>query len=262
MVWRPLKPKSDLVLSDDPELVLLEEEVPSEDEPELDPELDFELELLNISGETMVTGVNTYHNRKGELSQNVLAACTIDLQFIYVLVGWEGSANDAWVLKVALTKCKFYLVDAGYPNRVHFLAPYRGVRYHLQEYGPQQQRPQNAREVFNHRHSSLRKVIERIFGIFKSRFTIFKIQPPYPYKTQVKLVMACVALHNYLRRESSRDEFKPNERVSEPESESDEETPRRESLQTQAEQIELAIWMGDKIAMDMWEDSVSRTTGL
>ena len=42
-----------------------------------------------------------YRNRKGTLSQNVLAACNFDLRFVYILAGWEGSAHDGRVLKDA-----------------------------------------------------------------------------------------------------------------------------------------------------------------
>ncbi|XP_023644308.1 uncharacterized protein LOC111832173 [Capsella rubella] len=54
----------------------------------------------------MVAGKDTasYRNRKGQLSQNVLAACNFDLEFIYVLSGWEGSAHDSKVLHDALTR--------------------------------------------------------------------------------------------------------------------------------------------------------------
>ncbi|XP_020266938.1 protein ALP1-like [Asparagus officinalis] len=159
-----------------------------------------------------------YRNRHGFLSQNILAACTFDLKFIYVLAGWEGFANDARVLKDAMSRPyglplpqnKFYLVDSGYPNRLQFLAPYRGQRYHLSEFGPanNQQRPRNSKEVFNHRHASLRNCVERIFGVFKSRFTIFKSQPPgFPYATQIKMFVACVGLHNFLRLENTNDDF-------------------------------------------------------
>ncbi|XP_068645004.1 uncharacterized protein [Aristolochia californica] len=33
-----------------------------------------------------------------------MVACTFDMQFTYILVGWEGSAADSRVLKSALTK--------------------------------------------------------------------------------------------------------------------------------------------------------------
>ncbi|XP_056849633.1 uncharacterized protein LOC108839098 [Raphanus sativus] len=151
----------------------------------------------------------SYRNRKGILSHNVLAACNFDLQFIYVLTGWEGSAHDAKVLSDALTRSnnkfevpegKFYLADCGYANRKKFLTPFRSTRYHLKEFTGGDSDPRNKEEMFNHRHACLRNVIERIFGIFKSRFLIFKSAPSFPYKTQAELVLACAALHNYLRQ--------------------------------------------------------------
>jgi len=42
-----------------------------------------------------------YRNRKGTLSQNILAVCNFDMQFVYILAGWEGSAHDARVLSDA-----------------------------------------------------------------------------------------------------------------------------------------------------------------
>jgi hypothetical protein len=36
-----------------------------------------------------------YRTRKGEIATNVLVVCSQDLQFIYVLPGWEGSAVDS-----------------------------------------------------------------------------------------------------------------------------------------------------------------------
>ena len=81
------------------------------------------------------------------------------------------------------------------------------MRYHLQDFTGNGNDPENEKELFNLRHASLRNVIERIFGIFKSRFTIFKSAPPFPFKTQVEIVLACVALHNFLRKECRSDEF-------------------------------------------------------
>ena len=54
--------------------------------------------------------------------------------------------------------------------RSGLIAPYRGVRYHLKEYSAHGQ--ENAEELFNHRHSFLRNVIERTFGVLKKRFPI------------------------------------------------------------------------------------------
>ncbi|XLU81807.1 hypothetical protein S245_005227, partial [Arachis hypogaea] len=52
--------------------------------------------------------------------------------------------------------------DGGFMLKSGILTPYRGVRYHLKEYLVRE--PQNLKELFNHRHSSLRNIIERCFG--------------------------------------------------------------------------------------------------
>lgn len=81
-----------------------------------------------------------YRNRKGAVSQNVLAACTFDLQFCYLLTGWEGSAADSAVFADArehdlkLAPGKFFLADAGFPLCTELMVPYRAVRYHLREW--------------------------------------------------------------------------------------------------------------------------------
>lgn len=125
-----------------------------------------------------------YRNRKGWLSQNVLGVCRMDLTFCYVLAGWEGSAHDDRVLEYALfsknltiPNNKYYLADAGYHNTDYLLCLYRGVCYHLKEVAAAGKKPTNREELFNLRHSSLRNVVERIFGVTKRRFRIFKIAP-------------------------------------------------------------------------------------
>jgi DDE superfamily endonuclease len=80
-------------------------------------------------------------NRKGLLTQNCLMACSFDLRFTYVLSGWEGSAADALVFQNArrtdfpVPNGKYYLADAGFPLCPELLVPFRGVRYHLAEWG-------------------------------------------------------------------------------------------------------------------------------
>ena len=45
-----------------------------------------------------------YRGRKGIPTMNILAACTFDLKFTYVLPGWEGSASDSRILENALSR--------------------------------------------------------------------------------------------------------------------------------------------------------------
>jgi len=102
-----------------------------------------------------------YRNRKleGEISQNVLAGCSLDMYFFYVCPGWEGSANDARVLENAelngfpREENALYLADAGYGLRRGFLTPYHTVRYHLREQLLARLRPQTKEELFNLRHA-------------------------------------------------------------------------------------------------------------
>ena len=236
----------------------------------------------------------SYRNRKGVISQNVLAACNFDLEFIYVLSGWEGSAHDSKVLQDALTRrtnrlqvpegnrlqvpegdlsydnlflivCfhvsgKYYLADCGFPNRRNFLAPLRSTRYHLQDFRGEGRDPTNQNELFNLRHASLRNVIERIFGIFKSRFLIFKSAPPFSFKTQAEIVLACAALHNFLRQKCRSDEFSSDE---EDETDVDnanqnsEENGGEENFETQEQEREHARHWRATIAADMWRDATN-----
>lgn len=149
-------------------------------------------------------------------------------------------------------------MDCGFPNRRQFLAPFRGVRYHLQDFAGQGNDPQNEKELFNLRHASLRNVIERIFGIFKSRFTIFKSAPPFSFKTQAELVLACAALHNFLRKECRSDEF-PIESVEESSSSTlpvNEDHNIEPIIQTQEQQREDGNAWRTSIAMNMWMNAI------
>uniref|UniRef100_A0A9I9EFE7 Retrotransposon protein n=1 Tax=Cucumis melo TaxID=3656 RepID=A0A9I9EFE7_CUCME len=45
-----------------------------------------------------------YRTRKGEVATNVLSVCDTKGDFVYVLVGWEGSAADSRILRDALSR--------------------------------------------------------------------------------------------------------------------------------------------------------------
>ncbi|KAK3193524.1 hypothetical protein Dsin_024834 [Dipteronia sinensis] len=92
----------------------------------------------------------------------------------------------------------YYLCDAGYPNGEGFLTPYRGQRYHLNDWALPPNTPQ---EFFNMKHSSARNVIERAFGLLKGRWTILRGRSYYPVKIQCRIILACCLLHNLIRRE-------------------------------------------------------------
>nr|GEV12068.1 protein ALP1-like [Tanacetum cinerariifolium] len=45
-----------------------------------------------------------YQTRKSNIATNVLGVCCPNMQFIYVLPGWEGSARDGHVLRDAISR--------------------------------------------------------------------------------------------------------------------------------------------------------------
>ena len=72
------------------------------------------------------------------------------------------------------------------------------MRYYLKKYSVRP--PENANELFNLRHASLRTAIERAFGVLKKRFPIIAstTEPNYCVDTQNEIIFACCILHNYL----------------------------------------------------------------
>ncbi|PPD81812.1 hypothetical protein GOBAR_DD21263 [Gossypium barbadense] len=128
-----------------------------------------------------------YRTRKGDIATNMLGVCTPEMQFVYVLPGWEGSIVDGRVLRDAISRrhglkvphgC-YYLVDAGYTNCEGFLAPFRGQRYHLNEWR-QGYQPSSPQEFFNMKHALACNVIERCFGLLKLRWGILRSPSFYP----------------------------------------------------------------------------------
>ncbi|PPD89530.1 hypothetical protein GOBAR_DD13516 [Gossypium barbadense] len=45
-----------------------------------------------------------YRTRKGDIATNMLGVCTPEMQFVYVLPGWEGSVADGRVLRDAISR--------------------------------------------------------------------------------------------------------------------------------------------------------------
>ncbi|XP_021980330.1 uncharacterized protein LOC110876467 [Helianthus annuus] len=178
---------------------------------------------------------------KGECFQNVLAICDFDMIFTFVWVGWEGIAHDSRVLKevafnptsgfsfpptrflIILTLIiyklpivyvtvlilvftdKYYLCDAAYTNTRGFMTPYRNTRYWLADF--RRQRALTKEEKFNHAHAQLRNVIERSYGVLKARFPILKQMAPFSFPSQRDIVIACFAVHNFIRKCNIRDQL-------------------------------------------------------
>jgi len=163
---------------------------------------------------------------------------------------------------------KYYIVDGKYPNVPGFVAPYSIAPY-FKEF-PSDFHPQDTRELFNQRHSLLRNVTDRTFGALKARFPILMSAPSYPLQTQVKLVVAACALHNFIRKEKPDDWiFKMYEHGSFPMEESqpplEMAVPPKTGVESQtqpsdhsfdSEEIVLASQLRDSITAEMWNDFI------
>ena len=114
-----------------------------------------------------------YINRKGFPRKEILqAVCDLELNFTDCFVGWPGSVHDSCVFKNSplcnsiqnnpfemFPNDTHLLGDAAYPLETFLLTPYKGL-----DYGSV-----NHASSYNKVHASTRNVIERAFGILKSR---------------------------------------------------------------------------------------------
>jgi hypothetical protein len=120
------------------------------------------------------------------------------------------------------------------------LTPYRGVRYHLKEYSTRG--PQNFKELFNHRHASLRNVIERCFGVLKKRFPILS------FEVMTDIVLACCILHNFLMGVDADEAL-----IAEVDRELlQQEIDRSQTQQQRDDDYRLGTILRDNVAIGMW----------
>ena len=174
------------------------------------------------------------------------------MRFVYILAGQEGSAYDSWVLSNAQAiggfttiQGKYQLGGAGYGNSEFVLSLYRGVRYHLKEVRQARLKPENAKELFNLRHSSLRNVIERIFGVVKRQWQILGSKGcEYSIETQIDLLCALIGLYNFRKQCREDSEF------------IDEAFDITDSLEGYVKQTEALVTIGSR-QMDKKRDDIA-----
>ncbi|KAH0650422.1 hypothetical protein KY284_030334 [Solanum tuberosum] len=114
-----------------------------------------------------------YRTRNGEIATNVLGVCDRNLNFTYVLPGWEGSAVDGRVLRDAIVRRN-------------------GLIIHKEE-------------LFNMRHARARNVIERAFDLLKGCWGILRSSSWYSVKVHNMIISVCFLIHNFIRREMEVD---------------------------------------------------------
>jgi hypothetical protein len=96
------------------------------------------------------------------------------------------------------------MVDAGYPNRFGYLAPYKGQKYHVPDWR-RGSAPSGEQETFNYFHSSIHKVVERAFRVWKMKWRILLKMPSYPMSKQKMIVVATMCLYNFIHENHTLD---------------------------------------------------------
>ena len=77
----------------------------------------------------------------------------------------------------------------------------------MQEFNSSGRRITSKKELYNYKHSLLRMVIERSFGVLKARFPILNLMPNFKPIRQRYMVIVCCALHNFIRMNNQSDEL-------------------------------------------------------
>lgn len=122
--------------------------------------------------------------------------CDARMKILDVVARWPGSTHDAriWHLSClrhamssgVIPNNNFLLGDSGYPLEPWLLTPY------LDPVSP-------GDDIFNKKHRRARNVIERCFGVLKSRFRILDKSGGiicYSPDKVCLIIMVCAILHN------------------------------------------------------------------
>ena len=140
-----------------------------------------------------------YVNRKKFHSINVMAVCNAQMVLTSVVAKWPGSSHDSFILNSSSLNTKFesgqygrswLLGDSGYALKPWLITPLKDPST------PQQRR-------FNRCHKKTRSLIERAFGILKSRWRILDHtggRMCYLPDKVAKIFLSCSILHNICRR--------------------------------------------------------------
>ncbi|KAL6336187.1 hypothetical protein AAG906_011069 [Vitis piasezkii] len=199
----------------------------------------------------------SFRGRKTVITQNVMCACNFDMMFTFIYAGWEGTTSDTLNFHWP-SKGKYYVVDSGYPCTFEFLPPYRGEQYDLQEYHGRHNQPIKYKELFNYRHSSLWNIIERCFGVLKTRFPILRMMPCYKPSRQPSIVVACCTLHNWIYLSTWNDQLFREYEVEDLSIEGEEESTssKNHSIDLSDESADYGTCR-DQIAKVMWANYIN-----
>ncbi|XP_015905945.1 uncharacterized protein [Parasteatoda tepidariorum] len=159
-----------------------------------------------------------------KLSNSIVLFALVDANcnFLYVDVGTNGRVADSTIFSKSTlfsalenralsvpgptrlvnqlndSETPFVMVaDEAFPLKSYLMKPY-----------PKRNLTRTKR-IFNYRLSRARRTVENAFGILSARFEVLQRVNPLDIKKVESIVLACCALHNYLRKTSSASRYSP-----------------------------------------------------
>lgn len=142
-----------------------------------------------------------FRNRKGFFSLNVQVVCDHDMKIRDIVARWPGSVHDATIFQHSrlcqrLQAGEFHsgilLGDSGYPIKKYLLTPLLN--------------PTNVpEERYNNAHVRTRNIVERVFGVWKRRFSVLSLGMRVKIETVQDIIVATAVLHNIARTQNEEE---------------------------------------------------------
>lgn len=87
------------------------------------------------------------------------------------------------------------------------VCPFWNYQYHLVQFNRQliSSRYALLEDLYN--YPQHRNVIKRTFGVLKMCFKILQLMPPYKFRIQALVLMACCKIHNFITMQNSPNQF-------------------------------------------------------
>ncbi|KAI4469671.1 hypothetical protein MML48_1g04984 [Holotrichia oblita] len=145
------------------------------------------IEIKNPGGEN----AEVFRNRKGWMSLNIQVIAGPRCEILDIVIRWPGSAHDSRIFNNSAVRLRFeqelltglLLGDSAY-QQTHYL------------FTPVLNPATRAQNLYNNAHIRTRNVVERTFGIWKSRFRCLATCLQYKLRNVVRIIAATAVLHN------------------------------------------------------------------
>ena len=163
-----------------------------------------------------------YFNYKGTFSIVLMAIVDAEYRIIYADVGSQGRISDGGVFHNTKFYDKLIKGELNIPQPRSLLggtirSPFVlvaddafALSHHLMKPFPGSHESGSIGRIFNYRLSRARRVVENVFGLLATVFRVFRKPIQLEPAKVESIVLACVHLHNFLRRNTeSRQLYTP-----------------------------------------------------